>query len=102
MSGLYKICTEDELPLEGEACEIVAAGRHFCVARSSGRIAVLDGVCPHQQGPLGQGIVENGRIVCPLHAWAFDLQTGEALHSPRARVRVYEAGLADGDLFIQP
>jgi nitrite reductase (NADH) small subunit len=102
MSGLVRICSEEELPPEGEACEIVAAGRHFCVARVDGEIAVLEGVCPHQQGPLGQGIVEDGRIVCPMHAWAFDLHTGLALHTPKARVRVYDAGLADGELFIKP
>jgi nitrite reductase (NADH) small subunit len=102
MSGLVRVCSESELPPNGEAREIVAAGRHFCVAQVAGEVSVLEGICPHQQGPLGQGIVENGRIVCPWHAWAFDLHTGEALHTPRAKVRVYEAGIADGELFVKP
>ena len=57
-----------KLPGEGEVCEMVAIGRPFCVARVNGEIAVLDGICPHNEGPLGQGIVENGRVVCPWHA----------------------------------
>jgi len=101
MSGLVRICAEAELPAEGEACEMVAVGRPFCVARVNGEIAVLDGICPHNEGPLGQGIVENGRIVCPWHAWAFDAKTGEAEHSARERVAVYEAHVDDGALLIR-
>jgi nitrite reductase (NADH) small subunit len=101
MSGLVRICAEAELPGEGEVCEMVAIGRPFCVARVQGEIAVLDGICPHNEGPLGQGIVENGRVVCPWHAWAFDVKTGEAEHSPRDKVEVYEASVVDGSLMIQ-
>jgi nitrite reductase (NADH) small subunit len=101
MSGLIRICAEAELPREGEACEMVAVGRPFCVARVGGEIAVLDGICPHNQGPLGQGIVENGRVVCPWHAWAFDAKTGEAEHNARARVEVFEARVEDGSLLIR-
>jgi nitrite reductase (NADH) small subunit len=101
MPGLVRICGEAELPREGEACEMLALGRPFCVARVDGQIAVLDGVCPHNEGPLGQGIVENGRVVCPWHAWAFDAKTGEAEHNAQERVQVYEAIIQDGELKIQ-
>ena len=80
---------------------MVAVGRPFCVARVNGEIAVLDGICPHNEGPLGQGIVENGRVVCPWHAWAFDAKTGEAEHSPRERVAVYETTVEDGSLMVR-
>ena len=101
MPGLVRICSEAELPREGEVCEMAALGRPFCVARLGGEIAVLDGVCPHNEGPLGQGIVENGRVVCPWHAWAFDVKTGEAEHSAREHVAVYEAIIEDGALLIR-
>jgi nitrite reductase (NADH) small subunit len=101
MSSLIRICAVAELPGEGEACEMMAIGRPFCVARVDGEIAVLDGVCPHNEGPLGQGIVENGRVVCPWHAWAFDAKTGVAEHSARARVQVYEASVENGELLVR-
>ena len=101
MSNLVRICSEAELPDEGQACEIVFNRKQFCVARSDGEIVVMDNLCPHQGGPLGQGLVENGRVVCPWHAWAFDVKTGEAEHNHLERVRVYPAHVQDGALRIE-
>ncbi len=101
MSNLVRICSASALPAEGEACEIIFNERQFCVARNNGQIAVLDNVCPHQEGPLGQGFIENGRVVCPWHAWAFDLRTGEAQHTDRARVAVYPATVENDALMVE-
>lgn len=34
--------------------------------------------CPHQGGPLSQGIVHGATVTCPLHNWKIDLASGEA------------------------
>ena len=96
MPQYVPLCRESELPAEGEACEITASGRIFCVARVDGELVVMDNVCPHRGGPLGQGIIEQGLIVCPWHAWAFDAKTGCASHNPNACVRRY-ASLIEGE-----
>ena len=100
MPELVRVCAESELPGEGQVCEM--AGGALCVARVNGEIAVLDNACPHHQGPLGQGMVEDGRVVCPFHAWAFDVKTGEAMHNPQARVQIYEHAVKDGEFFVRP
>ena len=64
-------------------------GRQLCVANDGGRLAAVDNVCPHRQGPLAEGWMEDGRVVCPWHAWAFDLRTGEAEHDSAERVAVF-------------
>jgi nitrite reductase (NADH) small subunit len=101
MDGLVRICSQADLPSEGEACEVIFHRRQFCVARSGGAISVMDNLCPHKDGPLGQGFVENGRVVCPWHAWAFDVNTGEAEHSAKVKVQVYEALIQDGGLMVR-
>jgi nitrite reductase/ring-hydroxylating ferredoxin subunit len=100
MRDLVRICAENELPAEGEVCEM-ADGR-LCVARVGGVIAVLDNVCPHEEGPLGQGMIEDGRVVCPYHGWAFDVKTGAALHDSSEHARVFEAVVQDGALMVRP
>lgn len=100
MPDLVRICSEGELPREGEVCEM--AGGRLCVTRVNGEIAVLDNVCPHSEGPLGQGMVEDGRVVCPYHGWAFDVKTGAASHAPDEKVRIYEAVIKDGELLVRP
>jgi nitrite reductase/ring-hydroxylating ferredoxin subunit len=62
----------------------------------------MDNECPHSGAPLGKGIVEVGRLVCPLHGWAFDVNTGEALHDASAKVSVYESVVRDGMLLVRP
>ena len=101
MPQFVPLCRVTETPEEGEICEMPAAGRVFCVARVYGELSVMDNVCPHRGGPLGQGLVEDGRIVCPWHAWAFDAKTGCASHNPKACVRRYAARLEDEVVLVE-
>jgi nitrite reductase (NADH) small subunit len=96
---LVRLCGVSELPLEGEAREIQAGAVTLCVARVDGRLSVLDNECPHHGGPLGQGTIENGKIVCPWHAYAFDVSTG-ICEEPKERVRVYNVITEGNDVMV--
>ena len=39
-------------------------------------VRVLDNTCLHVGGPLADGLVEGGCVVCPWHGWTYDLSTG--------------------------
>jgi len=99
MREMVRVCSISKLPAEGQVCEM-ADGR-LCVARVGGEIAVLSNVCPHEEGPLGQGMIEDGRVVCPYHGWAFDVKTGEALQDPTEHARIFEAMVRDGELLVR-
>ncbi len=90
MAEFVRLCEAAELPEEGAAKEFAAGDRVLCVARVNGQISAMDNECPHHGGPLAEGTIEEGKMVCPWHAWAFDLHTGESTHSPQSRVEVYE------------
>ena len=94
------LCRREELPPVNEAREVTAEDRVFCVANIAGAISVMDNVCIHRGGPLGQGLVEGGKIVCPWHGWAFDPKTGAAAHNPQARTRVYPSRLVGDELLV--
>jgi nitrite reductase (NADH) small subunit len=98
MSELVRICSRSELPPVGEAREVEYQGRLLCMANDRGRLTLMDNVCPHRGGPLGQGLIENGKLICPWHAWAFDLKTGQATHS-QDRVQVFEVEMRGEDVF---
>jgi nitrite reductase (NADH) small subunit len=98
-SNLVRICSVKELPPEGSVKEIEAGKQAFCVARLNGRVSVLDNECPHHGGPLGQGMIEGGKVVCPWHAYAFDLGTG--LSDEDEQVRVYEVTTAGDDVLVK-
>src|SRR4051812_42807955 len=69
---------ELELPdLEvGRVTTVVAGGRALCITRTPDGWGVLDNRCPHQGGPLGDGQLENGYVICPWHAYEYDPSTG--------------------------
>ncbi len=101
MSDFIRILTTADLPADGEAREILCGEKQLCIANVGGEISAMDNICPHRGGPLGEGIVENGKIVCPWHAWAFDLKTGIAEHSPDAKVDVYETKIVGHDVLVK-
>jgi nitrite reductase (NADH) small subunit len=101
MSQFLRICLASAVPAEGEVGEFAVEGRPICVARVNGAIAVLNGVCPHEGGPLGEGIVEDGRIVCPWHAYAFDPRSGVSDQDPVVKVQVFESKIENGELMAK-
>jgi len=98
VSNLVRICAQSELPAVNQVREVVANGRALCIANVNGSISVLDGTCPHEGGPLGEGTIEEGRVVCPWHGFSFNVQTGATSDDPDLRVEVLEAKIEDGEL----
>ena len=41
-----------------------------------GEFGAISGVCNHAGGPLGEGRVEDGYVICPWHGWKFHARTG--------------------------
>ncbi len=101
MAEFIRICSTSELPPEGQATEITIGNRVVCVANVQGAISAIDNVCIHRGGPLGQGTIENGKIVCPWHGWQWDPRTGQAAHSSAARVSVYEIKVQGDDVLAR-
>ena len=87
------------------AMAINVGGKSIALIKYNGKVYALDGKCTHQGGPLGEGRVDRGRIVCPWHSGAFDVTTGKAeKNTPwvtdigRYKVRVEGA---TGEIFIE-
>jgi nitrite reductase (NADH) small subunit len=57
-----------------------------------GQVFAAQAECPHKQGPLADGLLGEAMLVCPLHAWKFDLSTGKA-ESGQCSLRTYPARL---------
>jgi nitrite reductase (NADH) small subunit len=77
----------------GSVSELVADDRIVALACVDGEYLAIDGVCPHQGGPLGQGELCDGVLTCPWHGWQFDIRTGchllnSKIVQPKLPVRV--------------
>jgi len=61
---------------------------------------VLDDKCPHRGGQLSDGSVRGEDIICPLHAYDFDLHSGISRYDPTEHVAVYPARIVDGRIEV--
>jgi nitrite reductase (NADH) small subunit len=62
-----------------------------------------DNQCPHKGGPLCDGIVTGSSVVCPLHAWKVNLDTGQVerpAHGKDHCVTTYPTRIEDGVVLI--
>jgi nitrite reductase (NADH) small subunit len=100
MSALVRICSTAELPRRGEAREFAAGSRTLCIANIDGVIRALDNECPHRGGPLAEGMIEHGRLICPWHGWSFDPATG-ANDASQERVAVYPVTVEAQEVFVK-
>ncbi len=101
MSDFRKLTSTSELPPPGEAREFTLEGHTVCVANENGKCSAMDNVCAHRGGPLGQGVVDQGKMVCPWHGWQFDLVTGKSEQSPTLGVEVYELKIEGNDVLVK-
>src|ERR1044071_6850369 len=88
------------LPAES-VMEVMVAGRPYAICHVGGAVHALDGVCLHRGGPLGQGQIHEGRVVCPFHLWEFDCRTGEYDFDAAKRVATYEVRVQDNEIFVK-
>lgn len=89
-----------EAPAPGHLLEAEANGIALCLANIEGELSALDNLCPHRQGPLGQGWIEGRAVVCPWHSWAFDVKTGIADYPAGERVAVFPIKTEGLDILI--
>jgi nitrite reductase (NADH) small subunit len=59
---------------EGRA--VTLGGRELAIFNLGDRFMAIENRCPHQGGPLSDGIVTGAAVVCPLHAWRVRLDSG--------------------------
>ena len=95
-----KLAAQSELPAINECKELSCNGKLICVANVEGQIHAMENTCLHRGGPLGAGIVEQGKVICPWHGWAWDPKTGEA-HAPGAKVNVYAVKIEGDDVLVE-
>jgi nitrite reductase (NADH) small subunit len=98
-----RIARACDLPLrEGRAARI--GDRELALFHLGDRVLAVDNQCPHQGGPLCDGIVSGQSVVCPLHAWKVNLADGTVerpAHGKPHCVRTYETRLEDGIVAVQ-
>jgi nitrite reductase (NADH) small subunit len=89
----------DAIPLGQGRCYVVGDKEVAVFRQRDGKLFATENRCPHRQGPLSEGLVGNGRVICPLHAHQFDLETG-AGGDTKECVAIYEVQDSGGQILL--
>jgi nitrite reductase (NADH) small subunit len=66
----------------------------------AGQLFATQATCPHRGAPLADGLVGGGRIVCPFHSYAFELESGEPVMNACPALKTYQVWADEaGDVF---
>lgn len=97
-----RVATIDSIPPR-EGRPVSLGGRDLAIFNLGGRFVAIENRCPHQGGPLADGIVSGTTVVCPLHAWRVRLDSGgiERPGGVSACVRTFRTRVEGNILMVQ-
>ena len=91
----------EKLP-EGQPTRVMAGETPVVLVRQGGLIYAMAERCSHLGGPLAEGFVENGGIVCPWHGSRFALEDGSVLDGPSTYQQpCLQARIRDGQVEVR-
>ena len=96
------LCKTDELQPETMLCKRVAGFGQVAVARlGDDEYVAFDPHCPHAKGPLVEGRLHEGVVICPWHFFRFDLRTGEVPGAKSIlKLRRFPATVSGGEVLV--
>jgi nitrite reductase/ring-hydroxylating ferredoxin subunit len=99
--ALHRVTTIRDLP-PGSARGFEIAGHRIAVFNLDGSFHVIDDECPHEGGPLSEGLVSSGCVSCPWHGAEFDVRTGKVLTPPAVEdVHSYKVIVSGEDVSVE-
>lgn len=78
---IHTVAQMSELP-EGEMKQVQAGETDVLLVRIGGEVHALAATCPHHGAPLAEGLLHDGRILCPWHMAEFSARDGSLLQPP--------------------
>jgi nitrite reductase/ring-hydroxylating ferredoxin subunit/DMSO/TMAO reductase YedYZ heme-binding membrane subunit len=87
---------------DGRARVVCAGGERIAVFRYGHRVSAVSNVCQHQNGPLGEGKIVGGCIVCPWHGYEYAPDTGAAPPPFTEAVPTFRSMIRDGRVYVDP
>lgn len=94
------VASTSELP-EGERLFLEIDGQPIVIFKIGGQFFAIADVCSHDDGPVGDGLLDGYEIKCPRHGASFDVRNGKVLSLPGiVDIPAYPTRIVDGQVEI--
>lgn len=81
--------------------EVEIEGKKICVALAANTLFACAAKCPHAGGMMSKGYLDMaGNIVCPVHRYKFNLQTGRNSSGEGYYLKTYPVKTGEHGVFI--
>ena len=95
-----RVVAAAQLP-PGQAMEALVNGRPVALFNVGGEFHAISNICVHRGGPLGKGALDGKLVLCPWHAWAYDVTTGVSDVNPDLKLAKYDVKVEDGQVLVR-
>ncbi len=99
MIKFIKVLKAEDLPI-GKSAIVLVDGQEIAVFNYKNEYFAILNKCPHKGGPLGEGRVQEGIVVCPNHEWRFELKTGNSMQNPEMKVKIFPVRIKDEKIYV--
>jgi nitrite reductase/ring-hydroxylating ferredoxin subunit len=88
------------IPQNDSVSQIKVNGKKLCLIKHEQKIHVIQNTCPHAGGILSGGWCKEGNIICPIHRYAYDLNTGRGATGQGDYINIYPIELREDGLYV--
>lgn len=88
-----------DVPGRGALIVPLVDGSSVAIFRDGDTLSAISNLCAHQNGPLGEGRLRDGCVICPWHGYEYRLRDGCAPAPFTERVATYNIRL-EGDAIL--
>ncbi|MEM1206170.1 MAG: Rieske 2Fe-2S domain-containing protein [Acidobacteriota bacterium] len=99
--GFVDVGNVADIP-ENRARTLFLAGERVAIFRYDGKVSALSSVCKHQNGPLGEGKIVDGCVVCPWHGYQYRPHDGASPPPFTETVPTFRVRVQDGRVWVDP
>ncbi len=76
-------------------------GEKICVTRTSKGFFAVQDRCPHNGASLSKGLCSaKNEIICPLHRYSFDLESGKATSGGAYTLKTYPISIKPDGVYV--
>ena len=99
-SRRLRVAAIEDVPV-GQGRVVEAEGKDLALFNVDGAFYAIDNACVHRGGPLGEGDLEGKIVLCPWHAWRWDVTTGANANNPAVKMACFPVTVENGALFVE-
>lgn len=96
-----KLASLSDLP-DNVPFAVNSAGVDLVLIRRGEDISALYGRCAHRGALLADGHVDGNTVVCDVHGWRYDVDTGVSPVNPAVALATFSVQVRDGGVYVDP